>query len=498
MQYISTRSNHAPVSSAQAINLGMVPDGGLFIPEAIPSVEFRDRNKNLYQQTASQILKPLLTDFTDKEIDECIAKAYNSSSFDCPAVVNMFDLGANRSILELWHGPTAAFKDMALQIMPHFMHFSKNKIKNDFHTVILVATSGDTGKAALEGFKDCEGISIIVFYPFGGVSEIQRLQMETTGGKNTHVVAVRGNFDDCQTGVKQLFSDISLRSSLQNRGYEFSSANSINWGRLCPQIIYYFQAYYTLVSRSKISEGEKIDFCVPTGNFGNILAGYYARMMGLPIRKLICASNRNNVLADFFETGKYNRNRPFYKTNSPSMDILISSNLERFLFEIIKNEKLTRNDMKASIEHFYSMLSDTGEFSVGDTIKKSFDSFIEAGWVDEATIHSTISSVFKKTGYVIDTHTAVAAALLDIKGTPDVHTVITSTASPYKFSCDVLKGIEGSFPDDEFAAVAKLSALSNTPVHRAVDGLRDRAVHHNRLIDTTQMKDTVIEIVNSI
>jgi threonine synthase len=490
MRYISTRGNHPPVSSAQAINLGMVPDGGLFVPESIPSLKTLAVS-NSYQETACKVLAPFLTDFSENEITECVNRAYNSNSFDSHDIIDIADIGKNRYTMELYHGPTAAFKDMALQIMPHFLTYSKEKINNRSHTIILVATSGDTGKAALEGFKNCEGISVIVFYPDGGVSEIQRLQMNTTDGRNTHVFAVNGNFDDCQTGVKNIFSDLSLRAELQVNGFEFSSANSINWGRLCPQIIYYFQSYLMLVKKQKISYGDLVDYCVPTGNFGNILAGYYAKTMGLPIRKLICASNRNNILTDFFKTGTYDRNRAFYKTVSPSMDILISSNLERFLFEITGHDASLIND-------WYKNLGTHGKFSIGSQVKKSMDSLISAGWVDEDVVLTTISDVYRATSNVIDTHTAVAVAVLDKSGTPEVPTVITSTASPYKFSCDVLKGIKNTSETDEFSAIKEIASLSGKPVHRAVDGLENRTVQHDQVINIDDMKDSVRKIIKSI
>lgn len=489
MRYISTRGNYPPVSSAQAINLGMVPEGGLFVPEDIPVIG--TLHSNSYQETACAVLKPFLSDFSEKEILECVNNAYNKASFDIVDTVGCTDIDKNRFLMELWHGPTAAFKDMALQIMPHFLQFSKKKINNSSHTVILVATSGDTGKAALEGFKNCEGISVIVFYPKGGVSEIQRLQMDTTDGNNTYVVSVNGNFDDCQTGVKEIFSDGKLRENIENQGFEFSSANSINWGRLCPQIIYYFHSYLSLVKKDIIRYGDQIDYCVPTGNFGNILAGFYAKCMGLPVRKLICASNRNNVLTDFFNSGLYDRNREFYKTNSPSMDILISSNLERFLFEITGHDS-------ALISSWYESLSRTGKFSVSSSVKDSIDSVMEAGWVGEEKVLSTISDIYKRSGRVIDTHTAVAIAVHNQIDDHSVPVIIASTASPYKFSCDVLKGIDGRQYDNEFTAVEELAEISDIPIHRAVYGLRKREIRHNKVIDIKDMKETVLQIVKDI
>ncbi|MBN1604405.1 MAG: threonine synthase [Chitinispirillaceae bacterium] len=490
MKYISTRGNSAAVTSAQAINLGMVPQGGLFVPQSIPEFSTPFINDS-YQKTAFQVLAPFLTDFSTDELGDCISRAYNSSTFDAPSVLGIKKISSKMSVMELWHGPTAAFKDVALQIMPHFMQYSKQKTGNKRHTVILVATSGDTGKAALEGFKNSEGISIIVFYPHGGVSEVQRLQMATTDGSNTYVAAVKGNFDDCQTGVKQIFSDREFSTNLDKKGFELSSANSINWGRLCPQIAYYFHAYRMLVKDSVIKENDPVNFCVPTGNFGNILAGYYAKMMGLPIRRLICASNKNRILSDFFSTGTYDRNRDFFKTISPSMDILISSNLERFLFEM--NGK--NGDQ---INSWYSSLSTTGVFSIDKAIKQSIDSTLLYGWVDEPEVLNTIRETFDQTGYITDTHTAVAMAACKNIGPFDEHTIVASTASPYKFSCDVMRGLGRAVPDDEFEAVQSISDISKTPVHRAVLGLRSKTVRHNAVITIDQMKNFTTDIINTI
>jgi len=487
MHYISTRGNCDPVQSAQAINTGMVPHGGLFVPDSIPKIDLNSV-KGSYQEIAYTVLRSFLTDYSDAEINDCIGRAYNSSTFDSDRVVDITEIGKNRFLMELYHGPTAAFKDMALQIMPYFLTYAKKKSGNSLHTVILVATSGDTGKAALEGFKNIDGISVIVFYPSGGVSEIQRLQMDTTDGFNTHVVSVRGNFDDCQTGVKEIFIDQSLRELINKKNIEFSSANSINWGRLCPQIVYYFHAYTMLVKSGKIKSGENIDFCVPTGNFGNILAGYYAKEMGLPIRKLICASNKNNVLTDFFTSGTYNRRRDFHKTISPSMDILISSNLERFLFEI------SGHDAKA-LNEWYHNLSLDGSFSVSNSVKKTIDSIISAGWVDEAAVLATISDTYKNNSVIIDTHTAVGVAVAEKLTTDSTPVVIASTASPYKFSCDVLTGINNAANTDEFAAIEAISQLSGKKIHRAVDGLRNRQVRHNKVIDINEMKECVQSII---
>jgi threonine synthase len=492
MQYISTRGNHPPVSSSTAISLGMVPQGGLFVPESIPRLDKSILNRDVtYQDIACQVFSQFLTDFTDDEIGYSVKTAYNAKTFGDDSIIQFKDMGPGLSVMELWHGPTAAFKDVALQIMPHLMQFSKKKTGNNTHTVILVATSGDTGKAALEGFKDCDGISIIVFYPHEGVSEIQKLQMATTDGLNTHVLAVKGNFDDCQTGVKKVFSDTDLRIALSKKTIELSSANSINWGRLCPQIVYYVKSYNELVLSGKITNSEAVNFCVPTGNFGNILAAYYAKLMGVPINKLICASNRNNVLSDFFSSGTYNCNRDFYKTNSPSMDILLSSNLERFLFE------LTGHD-SSKLNNWYESLSKTGSFSVDSMTRDKMNDIIISGWVDETEVLSVIRDTFNKNGYIPDTHTAVGIALCKRLGSQKNHTVIASTASPYKFSCDVLKGIKEQSYNDEFECINQIASLSGTKIHRAVDNLIDRPVNHDTVITIDQMQNSVLKIIDSL
>jgi threonine synthase len=395
--------------------------------------------------------------------------------------------------------------------MPGLLSKSKKMLGDGSHTVLLVATSGDTGKAALEGFKDGKGLSVIVFFPHGGVSEIQRLQMATTEGSNVHVLAVRGNFDDCQTGVKQIFADEALGRELAGRGVTLSSANSINWGRLCPQIVYYFHAYLRLLELGRIERGEPIHVCVPTGNFGNILAGFYAKAMGLPIDKLICASNRNRILADFFTTRIYDRNREFHRTMSPSMDILISSNLERFLFEVSGHDA-------SRVRGWYAELSRTGRFAVDEAIGAAMGELIVPGWVDEPRVLETIRRTFERFRYVVDPHTAVALAVADALGLgldpeetrgprigvdprielEDRHTVIDSTASAYKFSGDVLRGIAGEEVADEFESIARLQRISGVPIHRAVDGLRQKPVRHERVIDVDGMKGATLEIIERL
>ena len=488
MQYISTRNNHPPAPASRAIALGMVPEGGLFVPEQVPLLDFMPGNGESYQAVAERILSPFLSDFPATDLSSCILRAYNKASFDINEIVNVVPLDERRSIMELWHGPTAAFKDIALQIMPHLMSVSKRILNDRSHTVILVATSGDTGKAALEGFKNCEGISIIVFYPHNGVSEIQKRQMTTTDGHNTYVIAVKGNFDECQTEVKNLLGSRELRERYRNRGIEFSSANSINWGRLCPQIVYYFSSYGQLVNRNVIKAGEAVNFCVPTGNSGNILAGYYAMRLGLPIAKLICASNRNNVLADFFATGDYNSNRTFSHTISPSMDILISSNLERFLFEVNSHDS-------RPVAGWSQSLANTGAFTVGPTTRKHMDKFIVSSWVDDQKVLTTIGEEFRRSGYVLDTHTAVAVAV-DTEITPNnQHTIIASTASPFKFGRYVLQGMTGEIVKNEYHAIDRISALSGLPVHQALAELRQRPERHTLVIEKKRMHETLLELM---
>jgi threonine synthase len=494
MRYTSTRASRWAALSAAAIRTGMVPGGGLFVPEGIPRIQLRDLRGRSYRQVAHHVLSSLLTDFTPEELWACVERAYSPSTFDRESVIDLVPLDARRSVMELWHGPTAAFKDVALQIMPGLLGAAKRKLGDDTHTIILVATSGDTGKAALEGFKDAEGLSIIVFYPQGGVSEIQRLQMATTGGSNTHVLAVRGNFDDCQTAVKQLFGDEDLESELARDGFAFSSANSINWGRLCPQIVYYFYSYLLLLERGLIAEDEPVDFCVPTGNFGNILAAFYARAMGLPAGKLVCASNKNKILADFFSTGVYDRRREFYRTMSPSMDILISSNLERLLFEASGHDD-------GKINEWYRSLDRTGRFEVDEKTRAALGEAIISGWVDEPRVLETIRKVHDASGYVLDTHTAVAVAVgedVTCGGRGNRTMVIASTASPYKFSGDVLFGLEGRRVEDEFESMARLQAVSGTPIHQAVAGLREKPVRHDRVIDVSDMRKATREIIEGI
>jgi threonine synthase len=402
--YISSRGNFRPVTASEAIRLGMVPEGGLFVPEKIPvldPVKIKEMAEQSYGEVAQTILELFLDDFSQDEIRDIIKKSYNETNFDHPDIAPLAKLDNETYILELWHGPTAAFKDMALQIMPRLLTKSVEKTGSQDEVIIPVATSGDTGKAALEGFKNVPGVRIIVFYPYGGVSKVQELQMTTAEGNNVAVVSVKGNFDDCQTGVKELFADREFNRLLASKKMVFSSANSINWGRLLPQIVYYFWGYAQMLKRGDISFGEKINVVVPTGNFGNILAGYYAYLMGLPVNKFICASNKNKILTDVINTGVYDRRREFYKTSSPSMDILISSNFERFLFEISGH-----NDQK--ITKWYRELSEKGFFQVDEEYRKKWQNILIGDYTtDEETLRE-IKETFTEKGYLLDTHTGVA------------------------------------------------------------------------------------------
>jgi len=500
MKYISTRGNFHKVESAEAIKLGMVPSGGLFVPERIPAISkgaLESMAGKSYLEIAGEILKLFLTDYSPEEINECLHNAYNESNFDHPDIAPLHKLDDSSYVLELWHGPTAAFKDMALQIMPHFLSKALAKVGAKKETVVLVATSGDTGKAALEGFKDVPGVKIIVFYPHGGVSKVQELQMTTTEGGNTYVVAVKGNFDDCQNAVKEIFGDKSYNDWLADKGYELSSANSINWGRLLPQIIYYFWAYLDLVRKKGIRFGDKINFVVPTGNFGNILAAYYAYRMGVPVHKLICASNENKVLTDFFNSGLYDRNREFMKTNSPSMDILISSNLERFLFEVTGHDS-------GRINQWMGQLSSEGVFRIDEQTHREISQLLVAGYAGEEETLDTISQVFQRYGYTVDTHTAVGLRVyFDYTGkTGDRSvTVIDATASPFKFNQAVLEAIKGREAvagKDEFEILKELSKVTGIDIHPALRGLDARSVRHNRVVEKEEIRKTVEEILGIV
>lgn len=485
--YNSTRSKGTAVKASEAILKGLADDGGLFVPDHIPALDksLKELSQMDYRQVAYEVMKLYFTDFTESELKTCIDRAYDSK-FDTEVIAPLAE-AENAYYLELFHGPTIAFKDMALSILPHLMITSarKNAIKNEI--VILTATSGDTGKAALAGFADVEGTRIVVFYPKNGVSPIQEKQMVTQKGKNTFVVGIHGNFDDAQTGVKKIFSDKELAKEMEENGFQFSSANSINIGRLIPQVCYYVYAYVTLLKEGKIADGEKINVTVPTGNFGNILAAFYAKNMGLPIDKLICASNDNKVLYDFFRTGVYDRNREFVLTSSPSMDILISSNLERLIYWIAGNDAEENRGLMAA-------LTGEGRYEITDEMKGALKDFY-GNYADEAETAAEIKRLYEDCGYVIDTHTAVASAVYRkyVEETGDhTKTVIASTASPFKFTRSVMNAIDGKYDAmGDFELVDELSRIANVRVPQAIEEIRTAPVLHDTQCETEEMKDTV-------
>lgn len=493
MQYVSTRNNSIKVSSAYAIARGISADGGLYMPETIPVLTAEDFNQMLkcdYKSRAEYILKKYLTDFSEEEISACVNGAY-IGTFDDEQPAAIAQLGNNINVLELWHGPTCAFKDLALQILPYLLTTSTKKVSDGKKTVILVATSGDTGKAALEGFKDVDNTEIIVFYPSEGVSPMQKLQMASQKGGNIHVCAIKGNFDDAQSGVKKIFTDAEIKDTLSKNGMEFSSANSINWGRLVPQIIYYVSAYCDMLNKGDdLSNGFNV--VVPTGNFGNILAAYFAKEMGVPINKLICASNSNNVLTDFINTGTYNRNRDFYTTISPSMDILISSNLERMIYILSGGN----SDYVAQLQN---NLATCGEFTVNEEIASKMQNIFYGACSNDADTLSTVKSTFDNYGYLCDTHTAVAVNAYEkyVKDTADKRPVIiASTASPYKFAKSVLSALCDNVPADEFEAVDYLSDLTNTSVPTPIANLKNADVRFNDIYEKQDMYNAVCNCLN--
>ncbi len=492
MFYNSTRNSEIKVSSAEAITQGISAEGGLFVPEEIPALtldEIKAVGEMKYADRAAYVFSKYLTDFTEAEIHYCTDNAYSVKNFETENIAEIAHLFSGTYMLELWHGPTCAFKDMALQILPYFLTTSAKKINLDKKIVILVATSGDTGKAALEGFKDVEGTSILVFYPEDGVSPMQKRQMKTQEGGNVGVCAIKGNFDDCQNGVKAIFTDSEVKALLDENGMMFSSANSINWGRLVPQIVYYVSAYAELVKDGEIELGEKINVVVPTGNFGNILAAYYAKHMGVPINKLICASNINNVLTDFINTGVYDRNRQFYATVSPSMDILISSNLERLLYLMTG-----KND--AVIREWFGKLASEGRYEVSDDVKAQLADEFCAGFCDDEQTENTIHAIYEKYSYTCDTHTAVAVKVYnDYKAATgdETKTVIASTASPYKFSAAVLAALESGSEDmDEYSKVDRIAQLSDIPVPSALADLKNKPERFSDVIDKADQKAYVL------
>ena len=489
--YRSTRNAEHEVTASQAILKGLADDGGLFVPVSIPKlpVSMNDLQAMSYQEIAYIVMKEFFTDFTEEELKNCIEKAYDSK-FDTEEIAPLVAADGNY-YLELFHGATIAFKDMALSILPHLLTTSakKNNVKNEI--VILTATSGDTGKAALAGFADVEGTKIIVFYPKDGVSEIQKLQMVTQKGDNTSVVAIHGNFDNAQSGVKAIFENKELAKEMDAAGYQFSSANSINIGRLIPQVVYYVYAYAKLIENEEIADGEEINVVVPTGNFGNILAAYYAKQMGVPIDKLICASNENKVLFDFFNTGVYDKNREFILTTSPSMDILISSNLERLIYQTAGCDAKKNSELM-------SALKTKGAYEITADMKEKMADFV-GGYSSETEVAATISDIYEKTGYVLDTHTAVAARVANAykKETKDAKkAVIASTASPYKFARSVMTAIDKKYDAlKEFELIAELEKVSCVKIPRAVEEIMNAEILHTRECDADKMEETVKTIL---
>ena len=490
--YGSTRGGETGVTASQAVLKGLANDGGLYVPECIPTLDVTmDELAGMtYQETAYAVMKQFLTDYTEEELKYCISRAYDEK-FDTEEIAPLAKADG-MYFLELFHGKTIAFKDMALSILPYLMTTAakKNHAKNEI--VILTATSGDTGKAAMAGFADVPGTKIIVFYPKHGVSPIQEKQMVTQKGNNTYVVGITGNFDDAQTAVKKMFNDKELEAELDAAGYQFSSANSINIGRLVPQVVYYVYAYAKLLENEEIKAGEKINVTVPTGNFGNILAAYYAKQMGVPIAKLICASNENKVLFDFFKTGVYDKNREFILTSSPSMDILISSNLERLIYTIAgqdagKNAELMRQ------------LKEEGVYEITEEMRGQLGDFV-GGFATEEETKETIKNTYEKTGYVMDTHTAVAAhvcAQYRKESGDEKKCLVASTASPYKFIHSVMTAIDDKYAKkDEFELIDELSALSATEIPNAIKEIRNAQIRHNRECDSDKMKEIVKEILN--
>lgn len=489
--YKSTRDAEKTVTASQAILKGLADDGGLFVPVSIPKlpVSLGELKEMTYQEIAYTVMKEFLTDFTEEELKSCIAKAYDSK-FDTEEIAPLAKV-EDAYYLELFHGATIAFKDMALSILPHLLTTSakKNQVKNEI--VILTATSGDTGKAALAGFADVEGTKIIVFYPKNGVSRVQELQMVTQKGDNTSVVAIHGNFDNAQSGVKAMFENKELEKELNEAGYQFSSANSINIGRLVPQVVYYVYAYAKLLQNEEIAEDEEINVVVPTGNFGNILAAYYAKNMGIPIVKLICASNENKVLYDFFQTGTYDRNREFVLTTSPSMDILISSNLERLIYKISGEDARKDTDLMTE-------LKTKGSYAITGEMKANLADFA-AGYATEEQVAKTIHDIYEDTGYVMDTHTAVAATVYKAyreDSKDNRKTVIASTASPYKFAGSVMSAIDPKYKgQDDFKLIEELQKVSGTEIPNAIKEIMNAEIRHNTECDVDQMEQTVKNIL---
>ena len=493
MRYISTRDNSVQYTASQAIAQGLAKDGGLLTPFYIPKLPnkaLEDLKSMAYQQRAVYIMKQFLEEFSVKELTDFANAAYGPEKFDSPAVAPVHTVDGSTHCLELWHGPTCAFKDMALQMLPHLLSASLVKTEEDKTVCILVATSGDTGKGALEGFKNVPRTKILVFYPKDGVSQVQELQMVTQEGSNVGVAAVVGNFDDAQTGVKKLFSNEKVRRDLERKGYFFSSANSINWGRVLPQIVYYISAYCDLLRDEKIAPGQAVNVCVPTGNFGNILAAYYAREMGLPIDQLICASNSNNVLTDFIREGVYDRNRTFYNTMSPSMDILISSNLERLLYSITQDPE--------EVRRYMARLNEVGRYQVGGKVKEKLQKRFKGYFCDDKETQRVIRSMYDRHGYLIDTHTAVAFSALEKyraetgDGAP---AIVASTASPFKFCSSVLEALGEADIAQGLDALDQLTAKTGQPAPAPLAGLRNKRVRFTQVVEKERMADAVMSLL---
>lgn len=493
MTYKSTRDSTLRLTAAQVISRGISQEGGLFVPESLPQVgsQLAKLAGLDYQALATELFRLFLTDFSEQEVADCVKQAYTAKKFNGEPVklVNLSGVPGNCSLLELWHGPTCAFKDMALQILPHFLTTSLKKSVADKEAVILVATSGDTGKAALEGFRDVPGTRVIVFYPQNGVSPMQKRQMATQGGGNVAVCAIEGNFDDAQSAVKRIFMDSAMNRVLDDHGLMFSSANSINWGRLLPQIVYYFYAYFQLCAAGKAALGDTVNVAVPTGNFGNILAAYYAREMGLPVGRLLCASNLNRVLTDFIRTGVYDRRREFYATTSPSMDILISSNLERLLYALSGEDS-------HRLAGWMDQLAEEGCYDVGEDVRQKVQGLFFGGSCDNAGTARTIRETWEKAGYLCDTHTAVAVDVyrqyVEETGDGSTPTIIASTASPYKFAADVLSALEPLTGGDEYENIARLEALTGMQAPEQLRQLKDKPVRFQTVIENAQTAEYVL------
>ncbi len=496
MHYYSTRNQGEFTTAANAIKRGLAPDGGLYVPaERVEPFKAVDIPTGSYNDLASQIFRLFLTDFEPSSLENAVAAAYNEANFDHPAITPLHKLSADLFVMELWHGPTYAFKDIALQILPHFMHTAVRTTGENKEIVILTATSGDTGKSALEGFSNVPNTRIIVYFPEDGVSEVQQLQMTTQDGDNVAVAAVKGNFDDTQNGVKELFNDHKLAEKLAKSGYRLSSANSINWGRLLPQIVYYFTAYRELLVRGELKPEEKVNFVIPTGNFGNILAGYYARELGLPVNRLICAANRNNVLSDFINTGQYLSRRPLHRTCSPSMDILVSSNLERLLFELTDHES-------GQVTKWMEQLSKYGEYHLDPITLQKLQDLFWADCADDRETLQTISDTYRDFHYLIDTHTAVGRAVLEKYRTAEkdsCRSVLLSTASPFKFSGSVIKALFGENQyrnKSELEMLEILSRETGNPVPPNLASLHEKPAKHKQVIERQDMRDHLLDALD--